>query len=251
MISIAENESRPVKRSPRVLLITGFISVLFSAILAIRIVWEETSLTLQQGPQMIGFSLAHGLGVFLFLAPILLSVWAVVALITMVGALWRKRPLSTWFWSTLAASIIVLGVLMLPPVFWQWMFIRSFAKSPHAADLMTYAAAEGDVRTVRGYLEHGVPLESKNYEGSTAAFTAAVGGNLPVIELLAAKGADLNSTNLYGDSPLEAATENHQEATVSFLKAHGAVQIKGTPEQRDAASESIVRREMEREAALR
>ena len=54
---------------------------------------------------------------------------------------------------------------------------------------MTYAAAEGNVRTVRGYLEHGVPLEAKNYEGSTAAFTAAAGGSLPIVELLAAKGA--------------------------------------------------------------
>jgi hypothetical protein len=247
MIPIAENESHPAKRPHRVLLTTGSLAIVFCAILAIRIVWEETSLTWQQGPQMIGFSLAHGLGGFLFFAPILLLLWVIVALITMVVALWRRRPLTTWFWSTLAASIIVLGVLTLPSVFWQWMFIRSFAKSPHAGDLMTYAAAEGDVRTVRGYLERGVPMESRNYEGSTAAFTAAAGGSLPVIELLAAKGADLNSTNLFGDSPLEAATENHKEATVAFLKAHGAAQIKGTPEQRDAASESIVRKEIERE----
>jgi hypothetical protein len=251
MIPPAENESHSVKHPHRTLLITGFIAVLFCAMFSIRIVWEETSLTLQHGPQMIGFSLAHGSWVPLLFAPILLLLWVVVALITMVVALWRKRPLSPWFWSTLAVSIMVLGVLMLPPVFWQWLFIRSFAKSPHAADLMTYAAAEGDVRTVRSYLEHGVLLESKNYEGATAAFTGAVGGSVPVIELLATKGADLNSTNLYGDSPLEAATENHKEATVSFLKAHGAVQIKGTPEQRDAASESIVRKEIEREMRLR
>jgi ankyrin repeat protein len=131
-------------------------------------------------------------------------------------------------------------------VFWQWSLIGSFASSPHAADLMVYDAAEGDLRTVRGYLEHGVPLTATNYEGSTATFGAAAGGSLPVIEMLASRGADLNATNLYGDSPLEAATGNKHAAVASFLKAHGASQIRGTPEQREAASESIVRSDIER-----
>jgi ankyrin repeat protein len=65
--------------------------------------------------------------------------------------------------------------------------------------------------------------------------------------MLAAKGADLNATNLYGDSPLEAASERGNASVVSFLKAHGTVQIHGTPEQRDAASELIVRRDIERQ----
>ena len=240
------DELKPNTQSHPVLLTFGVPTILFGAVLAGRIVWEETALTMQQGPQMIGFSLAHGAGALLLLAPLFLLLWLAVALFKMAVSLWRKKRLSIWLWSSLAASVIVLVTVALPPVFWQWLFIQRFAKSPHAADLMTYSAAEGDLQTVRGYLEHGVPLEATNYEGSTATFTAAAGGSVPILEMLSSKRANLNATNSYGDSPLEAAMESHHESAAAFLKAHGAVQIQGTPEQREAASESIVRKQIER-----
>jgi hypothetical protein len=228
------------------LISVGVVATVFTAILAARMVWEETFLTFQQGPQMLGFSLAHGPGALLFLAPIVLSLWILVAIVVMLVCLLRKRRLLRWYWLTVGSAIAIIGILSIPSVLWQWSLIGSFANSPHAADLMVYDAAEGDVRTVRGYLDHGVPLTATNYEGSTATFGAAAGGSLSVIEMLAGRGADLNATNLYGDSPLEAATENRHEVVASFLKAHGASQIRGTPEQREAASESIVRRDIER-----
>jgi len=61
----------------KVLVGLGVAATLFTGMLAGRMVWEETSLTLQEGPQMLGFSLAHGAGAILFLAPILLSLWIV------------------------------------------------------------------------------------------------------------------------------------------------------------------------------
>src|ERR1700733_11369722 len=146
------------KRPSMALVAIGVPAVLFTAILAGRMLWEETFLTFRQGPQMLGFSLAHGRGALLFLAPFLLCLWLFVALITTAVCLWRKRSLSRWYWLTLASAIVTLGVLSIPPAFWQWAFIGTFEKSPHAGDLMVYAAAEGDVRTVLGYLEHGVPV---------------------------------------------------------------------------------------------
>lgn len=244
--SIDESEVKQSGRWQRVFVFAGVPLIFLSAILAVRIVWEETWLTLQQGPQMIGFSLAHGSAAVLLFAPILLALWFVLAFLTMAVTLLRRKRLSIWFRSCLGLSVVVLGILALPPAFWQWLFIGSFAKSTHAADLMTNAAAEGNVRTVRGYLEHGVPLEARNYEGSTMAFTAAAGGSVPVLELLAIAGADLSAVNSYGDSPLEAATENHNDAAVSFLKSKGAKQIQGTPEQKQAASHAIVKRDIER-----
>jgi hypothetical protein len=243
------NNVRKVTRSTKLLLAFGIPAILFTVILAGRIVWEETFLTIQQGPQMIGFSLAHGVGGILFFAPLALSIWLVVALLVMAGCLWRKISLSNWYWSTLVSSILVLTLLSIPPAFWQWAFIGSFAQSPHAADLMVNEAMRGDVGTVRGYLEHGMPLTATNYEGETAAYAAAVGGSLPMLEMLASKGANLDATNLYGDSPLEAAIHNGNGSVASFLKAHGASQIQGTPEQRSAASQAIVLKQMERERA--
>ncbi len=237
------------KQPSTALVAVGVPAVLLTAVFAGRMVWEETFLTIEHGPQMLGFSLAHGGGAILFLTPFLLALWLLVALVTMAVCLWRKRSLSKWYWSTLASAALTLGVLSIPPTFWQWAFIGTFARSPNAGDLMVYGAAEGDVKTVRGYLEHGVPLMATNYEGSTAAFAAAAGGSLPMIEMLASKGADLNATNFYGDSPLEAATENGHTDVAAFLKSHGASQTRGTPEQREAASAAIVRRDIERDNA--
>ena len=195
---------------------------------------------------MVGFSLAHGPGAVLLFAPVILVLWIATAIVVLVVSLLRKKKLSQWYWLCFGSAITVIGILSIPSVFWQWLLIASFAKSPHAADLMVSDAAEVDVVTVRGYLAHGVPLTATNYEGSTATFGAAAGGSLAVIEMLTSKGADLNATNLYGDSPLEAAIGNKHVAVASFLKAHGASQIHGTPEQRDAASKAIVRKEIER-----
>ena len=228
-----------------VLVFSGIPLILFAAVLAVRIVWEETLLTLREGPQMLGFSLAHGPGVILLFALPLLIAWLAVAFVTMVVSLSRRKRLSRGFWLTVVCAGVVLGVSALPATFWQWMFIERFAQSEHAANLMTYAAAEGNVRTVRGYLNHGVLLEARNYEGSTSAFTAAAGGSVSVLELLSLAGADLNAVNLYGDSPLEGATENHHDAAAAFLRSKGALLIKGTPEQREAASHAIVKREIE------
>lgn len=245
--AIVMSTGSKTKQPSRVLVLTGVPIVLATVALTARMVWEETFLTLRDGPQMLGFALAHGAGAVLFLAPLLLALWLLIALIALVVCLWRKRALSRWYWSTVVCAILTLGVLSIPTSFWQWMFIDAFARSQHAADLMVYDAAEGDVRTVRRYLDLGVSLTAKDYEGSTAAFTAAAGGSLPVMEMLVSKGVDLNATNSYGDFPLEAATENGHTEIASFLKAHGALQIRGTPEQHKAAARAIVSKAMERE----
>jgi hypothetical protein len=238
------------KNSHSVLLAFGIPVVLLASLFAARITWEETLLTLREGPQMVGFSLAHGGGAILFIAPVFLAAWIAVALIVIIVSSIRRRSLASKVWTIFVAAVMVLAVLSLPEVFWQYIFIDKFAKSTHASELMTYDAAEGCTRTVRAYLAHGVPLEARNYEGSTAAFTAAAGGSVPVLQLLASSGADLSATNSYGDSPLEAAIENKHDAAVAFLRARGAKQIQGTPEQRNAASDAIVRKEIERESQI-
>jgi len=241
------NKVKPMTRWDRVLLYFGIPTIVFAAVLTGRIVWEETALTMQRGPQMIGFSLAHGSGAILLFAPPLLAIWLVVAVLTSIICLWRKRAISKRFWLSVVSAIAVLGILAIPSVFSQWLLIQDFAESRHATELMVSAAAEGDLRTVRGYIDKGVPIEATNYEGSTAAFAAAAGGSAPVIELLAARKANLNATNLYGDSPLEAAIENHHNAAAAFLESHGAVRVRGTPEQRQAASKAIVDKEIEQQ----
>lgn len=251
MIETTDNQPEPSKSAvsattPRTLLAFGIPIILFNGLLTGRMLWEETWLTFHSGPQMLGFSLAHGYLAFLLLAPLLSVAWLIIALIALALRLWRRRSPSKWYWRTLASAILVLGALAIPPVFWQWVSIRTFARSPYAAELMIYAAGEGDLRTVEGYLNHGVPLTSLDHDGATATFVAAAAGHLPVLKMLGSRGANLNAIDAYGDSPLAAAIANHHASAAEYLKAHGARQITGTPEQREAASRAIVQRDIER-----
>jgi hypothetical protein len=216
----------PKKNSSFVLLVFGIPAIFFAALLAARITWEETLLTLHEGPQMVGFSLAHGSAAILLIAPFTLALWLAVALIIMTVSLFRRKLLSKPFWSTLAAALVVLAVLSIPGEFWQWMFIGSFSKSAHAADLMTTDAAEGCTRTVRGYLDHGLSVNVRDRDGSTAAHAAAVGGRIEVLQLLVSRGADLNAVNSSGDSPLADAVGMKHASVAAYLTAHGAKEIR-------------------------
>jgi hypothetical protein len=219
------NPTLPNKDTHPVLLMFGAIAILSAALFAARITWEETLLTIAQGPQMVGFAIAHIFPVA-FLAPLALAFWLVIAVIVMITSLIRRRTLSKMFWATLAAAVVVLGVLSIPEELWQWTFIGSFSKSAHAADLMSTDAAEGYTRTVRGYLDHGVAVNARNYDGSTAAHAAAVGGQLEVLQLLVSRGADLNAVNSYGDSPLAEAIDMKHASAAAYLAAHGARDIR-------------------------
>jgi hypothetical protein len=239
-----ENDIQPA-RNPTASIIIGVICVVLIGLLTVRIVWEETALTLQQGPQMIGFSLAHGYYAPLLLAPLVTVIWLLIAVIVVVRRHLKSQPASPTLISLIGLAVLSLVVLSLPDAFWQRAFISKFAKSPHAADLMTMAAAEGNTSTVKAYLDHGVPLEATNYEGSTAAYTAAAGGSVEVLRILTSRGANLNATNLYGDSPLEVAVGNKHKDAADYLRSQHAKQIRGTEEQHQAASEMIVRRDIE------
>jgi hypothetical protein len=215
----------PKKETSSGFLIVGGVSLVFGALFAARIAWEETFLTISRGPQMIGFAIAHIFPIT-FLLPIPLVFWFVIAVVVVIVSLIRRRPLPPRFWSTFTVAALVVGVLLLPAEFWQWAFIGCFAKSAHAADIMTTDAAEGYVQTVRGFLDHGISVNARDYEGATAAHAAAVGGKVEVLQLLVSRGADLNIVSDYGDSPLAAAIEMKQDSAIAYLKAHGAKEIR-------------------------
>jgi hypothetical protein len=235
-----------LRHTPTVLLGVGVVATLFCSCFTGRMIWEETFLTWHYGPQMLGFSLAHGGGAILFLAPILLSGWLLITIIVLAGALARRRKPSTITWAVFASAAIVIALLSVPEAFWQWAFIGKFAKSPRAAELMTYAVRRHQARLTIAYVNHGVPINATDHQGDTALSAAASSGDTTLVETLIARGADMNATNLYGDSPLGLALENHHADTAKVLQVHGAINAIGNPEQRDRATEIIVKRDIEK-----
>ena len=71
-----------ITRLPRWLQFSGMVIFAGAAMLSARLIWEQTVWTWERGPQMVGFSLAHGPGAILFIFPLLL----------LLGETWPGHP---------------------------------------------------------------------------------------------------------------------------------------------------------------
>jgi hypothetical protein len=227
------------------ILVPGYLLMVGSAALACRLIWEMTSLTWQMGPQMIGFSLAHGYLAPLLFCPIVLFVWLVGCLITMLVWKLRKRQIRKLSYASALIAVTILGVLLLPQGFWDRVFVEQLAKSPHAAELLVNAAGAGELGTVQAMLKRGISINAVDHTGDTPLHMAAALGNEKMVSYLIQNGARVNALNLYGDSPLERAASMFHPNVVAILAANGGQDIKGDAEQRNLASKQIVARDIE------
>jgi hypothetical protein len=244
----SESSHKKIVWFPWWLLIIGFAPFLGSAILAGRLVWEQTVWTWARGPQMVGFSLIHTCPIagLLLLSSLLLFVWLFITVILTVWKLVKKRRISWSIWTSIGISGFVLVTLWLPYGFWQRLFVDRLAKGPHAVEFFTYAAALHDFKTVKAFMSHGVSVNAHtNRDWKTALHGAAVEGDVKMIDYLISKGADINAVDRYGDSPLEEAISMQREEAVKFLIQHGAQRIRGTEAQHDRVAEEIVHKDIE------
>jgi ankyrin repeat protein len=228
------------------LLLLGAVPLIGTALLAARLIWEQTVWTWERGPQMVGFSLAHGSGALLLLAPFLLALWGAVALVLIVVNLIKKRRTDTPTYVAFGSALLLFGLLSLPSGVWQRLFIRQMAASPRAGDLLVYAAYDKDFRTVKAMVSHGISISATDHsEWRTALHAAAIAGDLRTIEFLVSNGADVNALDRAGDSPTElGASRGHQEC-VDFLQEHGGKRIRGDEAQHQKAIEDKVRDDIE------
>ena len=228
---------------PTALKVVGLPIVAAAWLLAARLLWEQTALSWERGPQMVGFSLMHsGLGVLLILLLYGGLLWLGIFLIANV----MTRSFGGKFGlALLLAYALAWAVISTPYGFWQRMFIDKFSPT-QATDFFTYAAATGDLRTVKAFLGRGVSLNTQGRDG-TALHGAAVEGELEVIEFLISQGADVNAISPYGDTPLVGAMEAKKRAaeTQALLSKYGGKLIRGSEEQHDRVIKEQVRKDME------
>jgi hypothetical protein len=221
----------------------GVAAALCGGALAARLIWEQTWLTWQSGPQMVGFSLAHGYAApLLLVAPLSLFIWIVAILIHVGRARQRRAKLSRLDWAHGATATLIVIALFTPYSWWQAAFARRLAQGPHATEFLTYAAASGDLRTVKALASHGAPLSGMDPEGQTTLGAAAAGNHTDVIAFLLAHGLPINVVNASGDSPLDDAIENRATDAVALLTSHGGVRIHGSDAQHDSVIRAMVDR---------
>ncbi|MGE3511672.1 MAG: ankyrin repeat domain-containing protein [Vicinamibacterales bacterium] len=93
------------------------------------------------------------------------------------------------------------------------------------------------VLAVRAALELGANVDATNAAGQTAAHGAAALGFNTIIEVLAARGANLNLKDKRGQTPLSAALARDAKQTVALLRSLGAeAPANGAPRPAPAAT---------------
>lgn len=218
---------------PRSVRVLGWLLFPGAFMIGSRFLWEETFLTWERGPQMVGFSILHTGGPLVLVALLcllLLQIWLVLAVVILVwGAVRGRRP-TRGDVTQLVVVGATLALFMVPYPFWQWVGVRLYGPGAHAGSYLVGAAAQGDVRLVNELLGKSVPVDAREPNGSTALSGAAVGGQLRMVQLLLERGADVNSINgVLGRTALMNAAEMGHVDVARYLLARGA-----DPELRDA-----------------
>ena len=87
------------------------------------------------------------------------------------------------------------------------------------------AVKTGNIEAVKQHLDAGADVNAKGKYGRTPLHYAATRGLKKIIELLIAKGADVNTKIEVGDykgqTPLDAATQWNHPETADLLRKHG------------------------------
>ena len=183
-----------------------------TAALALRLMYEQTVMTWQDGEQMVGFSLAHAY-FFLFL-PMLLSVFlgciGVLAVLSISLARWlRGLPTPKWNWLAAFALCICIGLMSVPYEVWMDTTIRLLGSGRHGESLLMTAAADGKLPLAKVLVEHGVSANT-TAGGSTALDVACESRSVGVARLLLANGADINRAPNCANIPSLADTGGRQ-----------------------------------------
>ena len=97
---------------------------------------------------------------------------------------------------------------------------------PSVPDISMYDAAEvGNIEAVKQHLAAGTDVNAKDKDGWSPLHPASYEGHQEIVELLIAKGADVNARVELGPqqgmTPLDSANNSDRTEIVSILRKHG------------------------------
>lgn len=161
-----------------------YLAVAPPALLSARLGWENTALSWERGPQMIGWSLMHTVGIVLLPAVLFSLLWALSAVVVpLFNGKWRLANLLG------ALSIVAMvAVASIPYGFWVKVFASRIAAGPHAIEFLVHMSALGELSAVKALLDHGVPINESDRQGVRAIEAAANAKQAEVQAFLEARG---------------------------------------------------------------
>lgn len=98
----------------------------------------------------------------------------------------------------------------------------AFAVSPDPV-AFSWAVERGDIRKVSQWLDEGLDPEFEGSQFGTGLMNAAWHGNIEMMKLFIARGANPRRANRNGEQPLQLAVWNGHFAAVKWLLENGAV----------------------------
>jgi len=193
--------------------------------LACRLIWEMTWLTWREGPQMIGFTVAHSMPALLIIGTVSMFGAAIWFVTVIVATLLRRAIPARTDWALLALAGLPVIAVLIPYPGWQWIteHVLGVAPLPSSAnDLLCSAAANGEARTVDSLLARGLDPNGVDFFGHTGLYSASERGQLKIVSLLLERGANVNGRSKGGLTALHAAAGSGRSDVVKLLLASGA-----------------------------
>jgi len=202
--------------------IAGYTLLALESIFVARILYEETALTWERGPQMVGFALAHGAAPFVQVAGLLGLPGGLLWFISsLVYAARRKVRMGAVDRIPFAAIPIVLMLLLVPYRVWEECVVELAGPGSNGDEFLVEAAGNGQGRFVGRLLSKGCDVNAETAIG-TPLSAAAVRGNPQMIRFLMSKGANVNKQSRWGTTPLMAAADTGQLQAAKTLVELGA-----------------------------
>ncbi|WP_047868134.1 ankyrin repeat domain-containing protein [Nocardiopsis sp. RV163] len=96
-------------------------------------------------------------------------------------------------------------------------------------------AREGRTEELLEFLDHGLPVDTRDQQGNTLVMLASYHGREAVVRALVDRGADVDLRNDRDQTPVAGALFKGEEGIVALLVAAGADLDAGTPSARAAA----------------
>jgi ankyrin repeat protein len=108
-------------------------------------------------------------------------------------------------------------------IFLLFLQLSLYGTSP-ISDYLLFSAEKGHIQNVKKALQTGADINSRDYFGKTPLILAASRGDFELVSLLFKFGAaaTMNFKDRYGKSALDYAKENGHEKIVIILKEYGA-----------------------------
>lgn len=204
-----------------ILTATGILLIPGSVWLTWKLIYEDTILTWERGPQMVGFTLVHQNFAFFLIGVgslILAHVWLITLAIQWIRSR-RQMGIENW----IIGGFLLIGLIpnYIPGNVWRLGMIKLYGPGPHGGELLIECAAFGDVKTVQELIKQGVDVNVKGIGDTTPLLAACVDGNAKTVEVLISNGADINTKDITGGTALMGAAENNTPDVIRVLLKHG------------------------------